>query len=158
MDRLPPELDPTADTATPKTNMRPVTLNLQTYFDRTSLSGHPHCQSNTADKLRGAHGVAHVHDDRADHDARTRLQPPLVSFIDEMDSSPDSIGIDVPESVLVKARRSPSMENNTLVAVDIAKEIFEVGVSDRPGRVVLRKRLRGPPSSSSSPSCLARRW
>jgi len=33
------------------------------------------------------------------------------------------------------------MENNTLVAVDIAKEIFEVGVSDRPGRVVLRKRL-----------------
>ena len=33
------------------------------------------------------------------------------------------------------------MENNTLAAVDIAKEIFEVGVSDRPGRVVLRKRL-----------------
>jgi hypothetical protein len=41
MDRLPPELDPTADTATPKTNMRPVTLNLQTHFDRTSRSGHP---------------------------------------------------------------------------------------------------------------------
>jgi transposase len=58
-----------------------------------------------------------------------------------MDSSPDSIGINVPESVLVIARRSPSMQNDTLVAVDIAKEIFEVGVSDRPGRVALRKRL-----------------
>ena len=33
------------------------------------------------------------------------------------------------------------MENDTLVAVDIAKEVFEVAVSDRPGRVVLRKRL-----------------
>ena len=33
------------------------------------------------------------------------------------------------------------MQNNTLAAVDIAKEIFEVGVSDRPGRVMLRKRL-----------------
>jgi transposase len=33
------------------------------------------------------------------------------------------------------------MQNDTLAAVDIAKEIFEVGVSDRPGRVVLRKRL-----------------
>jgi transposase len=33
------------------------------------------------------------------------------------------------------------MQNNTLAAVDVAKEVFEVGVSDRPGRVVLRKRL-----------------
>lgn len=33
------------------------------------------------------------------------------------------------------------MDNNTLAAVDIAKEIFEVGVSDRPGRVAVRKRL-----------------
>ena len=33
------------------------------------------------------------------------------------------------------------MENDTLVAVDIAKEVFEVAVSDRPGRVALRKRL-----------------
>ena len=33
------------------------------------------------------------------------------------------------------------MEKDTLAAVDIAKEIFEVGVSDRPGRVALRKRL-----------------
>jgi len=34
------------------------------------------------------------------------------------------------------------MQNDTLAAVDIAKEIFEVAVSDRPGRVALRKRLR----------------
>jgi len=33
------------------------------------------------------------------------------------------------------------MQNDTLVAVDIAKEVFEVAVSDRPGRVALRKRL-----------------
>jgi hypothetical protein len=33
------------------------------------------------------------------------------------------------------------MQNDTLVAVDIAKEVFEVGVSDRPGRVVKRLRL-----------------
>jgi transposase len=33
------------------------------------------------------------------------------------------------------------VQNDTLVAVDIAKEVFEVGVSDRPGRVVRRRRL-----------------
>ena len=31
--------------------------------------------------------------------------------------------------------------NDTLAAVDIAKEVFELGVSDRPGRVVTRRRL-----------------
>jgi transposase len=34
------------------------------------------------------------------------------------------------------------MQNDTLVAVDVAKEVFEVGVSDRPGRVASRRRLR----------------
>src|SRR5512134_2556253 len=33
------------------------------------------------------------------------------------------------------------MENDTLVAVDIAKEVFEVGVSDRPGHVARRRRV-----------------
>ncbi len=33
------------------------------------------------------------------------------------------------------------MQNAALAAVDIAKEVFEVGVSDRPGRVAARKRL-----------------
>jgi hypothetical protein len=31
----------------------------------------------------------------------------FVSFIDEMDSSPDSVGIDVPESVLVEGKEEP---------------------------------------------------
>jgi len=34
------------------------------------------------------------------------------------------------------------VQNDTLVAVDIAKEVFEVGISDRPGRVVRRERPR----------------
>jgi hypothetical protein len=63
---------------------------------------------NTADQLRGAHDPALVHDELADHGASTRLQPPLVSAcIDEMDSSPDSVGIDVPESVLVQSKEEP---------------------------------------------------
>ena len=33
------------------------------------------------------------------------------------------------------------MQNDTLVGVDIAKEVFEVGVSDRPGHVARRRRL-----------------
>lgn len=33
------------------------------------------------------------------------------------------------------------MENHTLVAVDLAKNVFEVAISDAPGRVSLRKRL-----------------
>ena len=36
---------------------------------------------DTRDQLRGAHDRALVHDDRADHGASTRLQPPLVSCI-----------------------------------------------------------------------------
>jgi hypothetical protein len=36
---------------------------------------------NTRDQLRGAHDLALVHDERADHDAPIRLQPPLVSCI-----------------------------------------------------------------------------
>jgi hypothetical protein len=33
------------------------------------------------------------------------------------------------------------MRNDTLVAVDTAKKVFEVGVSDRPGHVARRRRL-----------------
>jgi transposase len=59
-----------------------------------------------------------------------------------MDSSCDSVGIDVPESLLVKAQEEPIVQNDNLVAIDIAKEVFEVGISDRPGRVARRERLR----------------
>jgi hypothetical protein len=39
----------------------------------------PRGRANTRDQLRGAHDLALVYDDRADHGAATRLQPPLVS-------------------------------------------------------------------------------
>jgi hypothetical protein len=48
------------------------------------LASHP-CLSNTRDQLRGAHDLALVHDDLADDDASTRLQPPLVSCIALLD-------------------------------------------------------------------------
>jgi hypothetical protein len=59
-----------------------------------------------------------------------------------MDSSCDSVGIDVPESLLVKSKEEPIVQKDTLVSVDIAKEVFEVGVSDRPGHVARRERPR----------------
>jgi len=58
-----------------------------------------------------------------------------------MDSSNDSVGIDVPESLLVSKRRSPSMQNDTRIAVDLAKAVFEVAISERPGRISRRERL-----------------
>ena len=58
-----------------------------------------------------------------------------------MDSSCDSIGIDVPESRLVKAKEEPIVSNLTTIAVDLAKAVFEVAVSDRPGHVCRRERL-----------------
>jgi transposase len=66
----------------------------------------------------------------------------LVSFIDEMDSSHDSVGIDVPESLLQISKEEPIVQNDTRISVDIAKAVFEVAVSDRPGRVVRTERLR----------------
>ena len=41
------------------------------------------------------------------------------------------------------------MENDTRVAVDIAKAVFEIAVSDRPGRVARRERLPRDRSSST---------
>ena len=58
-----------------------------------------------------------------------------------MDSSTDSIGINVPESVLGKAMEEPIMQNDTRIAVDLAKSVFEIAVSDRPGHIVRRERL-----------------
>jgi transposase len=58
-----------------------------------------------------------------------------------MDSSPDSVGIDVPESVLGNCKEEPTMQNDTRIAVDLAKAVFEIALSDRPGRVARRERL-----------------
>jgi transposase len=58
-----------------------------------------------------------------------------------MDSCRDSIGIDVPESLLCRLKGAHLMQNDTLIAVDLAKAVFEVAVSHRPGRVDRGERL-----------------
>jgi transposase len=65
-----------------------------------------------------------------------------VSSNDEMDSSHDSVGITVPESVLSRLKEEPIMQNDTRIAVDVAKSVFEIAVSECPGRVSRRERLR----------------
>ena len=72
-----------------------------------------------------------------------------------MDSSPDSLGIDVPESELGKSNEEPIMQNDTCIGVDIAKAALEVAVSDIPGRVLRTARCGA--ASSWSPSRLSRR-
>ena len=44
-----------------------------------------------------------------------------------MDSSRDSVGINVPESLLTRHERSHLMGNDTLIAVDLAKTVFGKG-------------------------------
>ena len=71
--------------------------------------------------------------------------PAFVRFVscnDEMDSSNDLIGIDVPKSLLYRQKEEPIMGNDTRIAVDVAKAVFEVAISDRPGHVARRERLR----------------
>jgi transposase len=59
-----------------------------------------------------------------------------------MDSSCDSVGIDVPESLLVSTKEEPIVQNDTRIGVDIAKAVFQIAVSRRPGRVDRCERLR----------------
>ena len=58
-----------------------------------------------------------------------------------MDSSSDLNGIDVPKSLLASKKEEPIMQNDTLIAVDLAKSVFEIAVSERPGKVTQRCRL-----------------
>src|SRR5258708_37973979 len=58
-----------------------------------------------------------------------------------MDSSCDSVGIDVPESLLSRQKEEPIMSNDTRIAIDVAKAVFELAISDRPGHVARRVRL-----------------
>ena len=58
-----------------------------------------------------------------------------------MDSSCGLVGIEVPKSLLVRGLEESAM-NNTLVAVDLAKSMIEIAVSDEPGKVSERVRLR----------------
>ena len=50
-------------------------------------------------------------------------------------------GIDVPKSRLVTGTKEESVEKHKVVGVDIAKTVFDLAVSDEPGRVSLRRRL-----------------
>ena len=62
---------------------------------------------------------------------------------DEMDSSYDENGIEVPASrgALALLQKEESVEKHMTVAVDVAKNVFEIAVSRDPGRVCLRRRL-----------------
>ena len=51
-----------------------------------------------------------------------------------MDSSCDLRGIDVPKSLHTSMKEEPIMSHDTLIAVDVAKSVFEVVVSQQPGR------------------------
>ena len=70
-------------------------------------------------------------------------RPTLDVFGDEMDSSRDSNGINVPE--LPCAADAPGEEESemqsTTIAVDLAKSVLEVAVSERPGQVTERHRF-----------------
>ncbi len=57
-----------------------------------------------------------------------------------MDSSFDSVGIDVPES-LPRSKTRRSHTHDTLVGLDIAKAVFQLAVSSRPGRFDSQPRL-----------------
>jgi transposase len=61
-----------------------------------------------------------------------------------MDSSLDCVGITsarVVGNIGVVSRKEESAAENTTVAVDLAKSVFEIAVSPRPGRVSERHRL-----------------
>ena len=58
-----------------------------------------------------------------------------------MDSSCDLSGIDVPKSLHPSMKEEPIMSHDTLIAVDVAKSVFEIVVSQQPGKVSERARL-----------------
>jgi hypothetical protein len=48
-------------------------------------------------------------------------------------------GIDVPKSLHPSMKEEPIMDNHTLIAVDVAKSVFEIVVSHQPGKVTARR-------------------
>lgn len=56
------------------------------------------------------------------------------------DSSHDTVGIGVPESLLSRHRKEPIMHNDTRIAVDVAKW-FEIASPIALARIVWRERL-----------------
>ena len=63
------------------------------------------------------------------------------SRLDEMDSSCDLRGINVPKSLHLMHEEEPIMDNHTRIAVDVAKAVFEIVVSQQPGKVHERARV-----------------
>jgi hypothetical protein len=61
--------------------------------------------------------------------------------LDGMDSSRDLNGIDVPKSPCVHSVEGGAEMNSTTIAVDVAKSVFEVAVSEQPGLVRERHRF-----------------
>jgi transposase len=53
----------------------------------------------------------------------------------------DSIGIDVPKSSCSGKHKEEPVEKHTLIAVDLAKSVFEIAVSHEDGKVAKRRRL-----------------
>src|SRR4249920_270071 len=82
-----------------------------------------HCPDNTGDKLRSFE----VH--RALSASLIEWTPPFVS-----------VGI-MCQSRPYARRKEESVEKHTVVAVDVAKAVFELAVSEEPGRVKLHRRL-----------------
>ena len=58
-----------------------------------------------------------------------------------MDSSGDLVGIDVPKSLHLTHEEEPIMKDHTLIAVDVAKSVFEIVVSHEAGTVHERARV-----------------
>jgi hypothetical protein len=54
----------------------------------------------------------------------------LVRCIDEMDSSCDLVGIKCQSRCWLRAKEEPIMSNDTRIAVDVAKAVFELAISD----------------------------
>jgi hypothetical protein len=42
---------------------------------------------------------------------------------------------------VLKPRQEESVTKNTTIAIDLAKSVFEIGISDRPGHVAEKHRL-----------------
>jgi transposase len=69
------------------------------------------------------------------------FRPWLVRCNDEMDSSCDSVGIMCQSRCWLRAKGGAHHVERYSHAVDVAKAVFEIAISNRPGHVVRRERL-----------------
>lgn len=66
----------------------------------------------------------------------------LVCCSDGMDSSCNLVGINVPKLRVAKHKEESIMSERIRIAIDLAKSIFQLAISDRPGKVTRKPRLR----------------